>query len=141
MEDAVYHALTLTGGLAEVLLAWLVLRAIRQDREERRALTAKVEHLETDRMNRLEKKLDDHLAVDRPGEVALELNHLTEALKENTSLQREAAIKIARIDKELAAAMDRIASLSTWVANINEAYQSHLKDHSYDNRGRRKVNK
>ena len=51
-------------------------------------------------------------------------------LKENSSLQRENALQIARIDKNCASGhaelMKEISADKVWLANINEAVQKHI---------------
>ena len=114
------------GGLVGTLVLLLIKHNFERDRQEREQLASQVSRLETEKIAKLERQLDLHLENDNPRAVAVELKHLAEALRENTSLQREAGIKIARIDKELAASIDRVAALQLWVAGINESVQNHL---------------
>lgn len=114
-----------TGGAGSVFLFFLKRFFARQDRLEER-----LERLEKERFSRLEKQVEAHLKEDKPGEVALQLKHLAEALKENSSLQRENALQIARIDKNCAAGhaelMREVSADKVWLANINEAVQKHI---------------
>lgn len=114
-----------TGGAGGVFLFFLKRFFARQDRLEER-----LERLEKERFSRLEKQVEAHLKEDKPGEVALQLKHLAEALKENSSLQRENALQIARIDKNCAAGhaelMREVSADKVWLANINEAVQKHI---------------
>ena len=114
-----------TGGAGSVFLFFLKRFFTRQDRLEER-----LERLEKERFSRLEKQVEAHLKEDKPGEVALQLKHLAEALKENSSLQRENALQIARIDKNCAAGhaelMREVSADKVWLANINEAVQKHI---------------
>ena len=114
------------GGVVGTLVLLLIKHNFERDRQEREQLALQVSRLETEKIAKLERQLDLHLENDNPRAVAVELKHLAEALRENTSLQREAGIKIARIDKELAASIDRVAALQLWVAGINESVQNHL---------------
>ena len=117
--------LVVTGGAGSVFLFFLKRFFARQDRLEER-----LERLEKERFSRLEKQVEAHLKEDKPGEVALQLKHLAEALKENSSLQRENALQIARIDKNCAAGhaelMREVSADKVWLANINEAVQKHI---------------
>lgn len=114
-----------TGGAGGVFMFFLKRFFARQDRLEER-----LERLEKERFSRLEKQVEAHLKEDKPGEVALQLKHLAEALKENSSLQRENALQIARIDKNCAAGhaelMREVSADKVWLANINEAVQKHI---------------
>ena len=114
-----------TDGAGGVFLFFLKRFFARQDRLEER-----LERLEKERFSRLEKQVEAHLKEDKPGEVALQLKHLAEALKENSSLQRENALQIARIDKNCAAGhaelMREVSADKVWLANINEAVQKHI---------------
>ncbi|PVY45236.1 hypothetical protein C8D82_103150 [Victivallis vadensis] len=114
-----------TGGAGGVFMFFLKRFFARQDRLEER-----LERLEKERFSRLEKQVETHLKEDKPGEVALQLKHLAEALKENSSLQRENALQIARIDKNCAAGhaelMREVSADKVWLANINEAVQKHI---------------
>lgn len=114
-----------TGGAGGVFLFFVKRFFARQDRLEER-----LERLEKERFSRLEKQVEIHLKEDRPGEVALQLKYLAEALKENSSLQRENALQIARIDKTCvsghAELMKEISADKVWLANINEVIQKHI---------------
>ena len=114
------------GGLVGTLVLLLIKHSLERDRQEREQLALQVARLETEKIAKLERQLDQHLESANPRAVAVELEHLAEALRENTSLQREAGLKIARIDKELASSIDRIAGLQLWLASINDTVQLHL---------------
>ncbi len=114
------------GGLVGTLVLLLIKHSLERDRQEREQLALQVARLETEKIAKLEHQLDQHLESANPRAVAIELEHLAEALRENTSLQREAGLKIARIDKELASSIDRIAGLQLWLASINDTVQHHL---------------
>ena len=105
-----------TGGAGGVFLFFLKRFFARQDRLEER-----LERLEKERFSRLEEQVEAHLKEDKPGEVALQLKHLAEALKENSSLQRENALQIARIDKNCASGhaelMKDISADTVWLVN------------------------
>ncbi len=114
------------GGLVGTLVLFLIKHSLERDRQEREQLALQVTRLETEKIAKLERQLDQHLENANPRAVAVELKHLAEALRENTSIQREAGLKIARIDKELAASIDRTAGLQLWLASINDTLQNHL---------------
>lgn len=90
MNEFIYQTLTVTGGLsgvAALIVTWCVLKVIGQekaqreaDRRERNALVQKLERLENEKFASLQKKLEDHLAEDKPGEVALQFRHLNGTL-------------------------------------------------------------
>ena len=90
MNEFIYQTLTVTGGLsgvAALIVTWCVLKVIGQekaqreaDRRERNALVLKLERLENEKFASLQKKLEDHLAEDKPGEVALQFRHLNGTL-------------------------------------------------------------
>lgn len=90
MNEFIYQTLTVTGGLsgvAALIVTWCVLKVIGQekaqreaDRRERNALVQKLERLENEKFASLRKKLEDHLAEDKPGEVALQFRHLNGTL-------------------------------------------------------------
>lgn len=90
MNEFIYRTLTVTGGLsgvAALIVTWCVLKVIGQekaqreaDRRERNALVQKLERLENEKFASLQKKLEDHLAEDKPGEVALQFRHLNGTL-------------------------------------------------------------
>lgn len=90
MNEFIYQTLTVTGGLsgvAALIVTWCVLKVIAQekaqreaDRRERNALVQKLERLENEKFASLQKKLEDHLAEDKPGEVALQFRHLNGTL-------------------------------------------------------------
>ena len=70
-----------------LIVTWCVLKVIGQekaqreaDRRERNALVQKLERLENEKFASLQKKLEDHLAEDKPGEVALQFRHLNGTL-------------------------------------------------------------
>lgn len=90
MNEFIYQTLTVTGGLsgvAALIVTWCVLKVIGQekaqreaDRRERNALVQKLERLENEKFASLQKRLEDHLAEDKPGEVALQFRHLNGTL-------------------------------------------------------------
>lgn len=90
MNEFIYQTLTVTGGLsgvAALIVTWCVLKVIGQekaqreaDRRERNALVQKLERLENEKFASLQKKLEDHFAEDKPGEVALQFRHLNGTL-------------------------------------------------------------
>ena len=90
MNEFISQTLTVTGGLsgvAALIVTWCVLKVIGQekaqreaDRRERNALVQKLERLENEKFASLQKKLEDHLAEDKPGEVALQFRHLNGTL-------------------------------------------------------------
>lgn len=90
MNEFIYQTLTVTGGLsgvAALIVTWCVLKVIGQekaqreaDRRERNTLVQKLERLENEKFASLQKKLEDHLAEDKPGEVALQFRHLNGTL-------------------------------------------------------------
>jgi len=79
--------LVASSGVAALIVTWCVLKVIGQekaqreaDRRERNALVQKLERLENEKFASLQKKLEDHLAEDKPGEVALQFRHLNGTL-------------------------------------------------------------
>lgn len=100
------------------------------ERQERKELSEKLEVLEKEKFAELKRNFDEHVKEAKPRELALQLEYLAEALKENTSLQRENALQIARIDKNCAAGhaelIKEIAASKVWLANLNESVQQHI---------------
>lgn len=122
------------GGVVGSLVLWMLKRWAKRDKEEREALRDEVARLRREKIDVIERKLDEHLREDNPGMVAAQLSAIAAAIADLTSMQREMSAKVSKIDRELGGTVERVAAQQVWIANINEAIQRHL-NHSQDRRG------
>ena len=95
------------GGVVGALVLSLYKHSLKQeqeqreaDRRERAALSEKLERLENEKFAALQKKVDDHLEADKPGEVALQFRHLNGTLTKLTDKLDKVAEDVTALKTE-----------------------------------------
>lgn len=115
------------GGIGAFLFFLLKRHLARRD-----ALEQKLEQEKAEKLERVEKKIDDHLFADNPGKtderldkLSGEVMRLSHALeRDRESMQRD----MRSIDRTLGTLDGTLGGINKWLANMNEAVQKHITD-------------
>ena len=120
---SLYSALAGAGlpSLACIILCWLVWRQLTSDSAARKRLEEKVNTLETEKMKRLERRLDEHIREDKSQELLTEMKHV------NGNLETLMAQVSRTLETNAHQAAD-IESNKQYINNLREDLQTHIRD-------------
>lgn len=127
------------GAIVGGLVLWLVNRTLSEDRDEREKLAARVEVLETQKLDGLKKdlssideKLTTHLEEDNPKEVLRRFENIDQALSRLHSVlerkeERQSA-QYASVSRQLGELSEGIKSNDRFLDNLNKDFQRHQQN-------------
>lgn len=137
MNEMLFNVLTSTGcsGIVGLLIAWLVQRQLSADSAARKRLEEKVESLETEKLKKLEDKIDAHLLDDNPQAQLVEIRNLTGAinkLSDKLDLQSEQRQQMElRIEKRISTLESAVSESRNFTQNLYLSIQK-LRDQKHD---------
>ena len=120
---SLYSALAGAGlpSIACIILCWLVWRQLTSDSAARKRLEEKVNTLETEKIKRIESRLDGHIAGDKSQELLTEMKHV------NGNLESLMAQVSRALETNAAQAVD-IANNKQNINNLREDLQTHIRE-------------
>ena len=121
--ESLYSALLGAGlpSIACIVLCWLVWRQLTSDAAARKRLEEKVSDLETEKISKLESRLDTHIKADRSLELLTEMKHVNGNLELLTA-------QVSRALETNAGQASDIRSNKEYIDNLREDLQSHIRE-------------
>lgn len=104
------------GGVVGALVVTLVRHSLAKDQAERAALAAQVTRLENEKFKQLSEKVDEHLRLDNPGVVGVQLQTLGGQLEKLSN-------KIDRMSDDLSGLKSDIENNKNFVQNLYGSVQ------------------
>lgn len=122
MIDSLYSALIGAGvpSIACIVLSWLVWRQLNADSAARKRLEEKVSHLEVEKFDKLEKRVDAHIAQDKSQELLTTMKHINGNIEKLTT-------QVSRALETNAGQSRDIENNKLYIANLREDLQSHIQ--------------
>ena len=121
--ESLYSALLGAGlpSIACIVLCWLVWRQLMSDSAARKRLEEKVSTLETEKISKIESRLDTHIKADRSLELLTEMKHV------NGNLERLTA-QVSRALETNAGQSKDIENNKQYINNLREDLQAHIRE-------------
>ena len=121
--ESLYSALLGAGvpSLACIVLCWLVWRQLTADAAARKRLEEKVSCLETEKISKIESRLDTHIKDDKSQELLTEMRHVNGNLEKLTA-------QVSRALETNASQASDIRNNQQYIENLREDLQSHIRE-------------
>ena len=128
--NLLYSALVGAGfpSIACIVLCWLVWRqntsdsaARKRDEEDLRKVKDKVNSLETEKISRLETRLEEHIKEDKSIELLTEMKHVNGNLEKLTA-------QVSRALETNAGQSKDIENNKQYISNLREDLQAHIRE-------------
>ena len=118
-----YSALVGAGlpSIACIILCWLVWRQLTSDSAARKRLEEKVNTLETEKIKRIESRLDQHIKEDKSQELLTEMKHVNGNLEKLT-------MQVSRALETNAGQSKDIENNKQYINNLREDLQTHIRE-------------
>ena len=122
MIDSLYSALIGAGvpSLACIVLCWLVWRQLNADSAARKRLEERVNTLEVEKFDKLEKRVDSHISQDKSQELLTTMKHINGNIEKLTT-------QVSRALETNAGQSRDIENNKLYIANLREDLQSHIQ--------------
>ena len=120
---SLYSALAGAGlpSIACMILCWLVWRQLTSDSAARKRLEEKVNALETEKIKRLEARLETHIKEDKSQELLTEMKHVNGNLEKLTA-------QVSRALETNAGQSRDIENNKQYIDNLREDLQTHIRE-------------
>lgn len=120
---SLYSALAGAGlpSIACMILCWLVWRQLTSDSAARKRLEEKVNALETEKIKRLEARLETHIKEDKSLELLTEMKHVNGNLEKLTA-------QVSRALETNAGQSRDIENNKQYIDNLREDLQAHIRE-------------
>lgn len=118
-----YSALTGAGipSIACIILCWLVWRQLTSGAAAQKRLEEKVQILETEKMHRIETRLEQHIKEDKSQELLTEMKHVNGNLEKLTA-------QVSRALETNAGQSKDIENNKQYISNLREDLQEHIRE-------------
>lgn len=120
---SLYSALAGAGlpSIACMILCWLVWRQLTSDSAARKRLEEKVNLLETEKIKRIETRLEQHIREDKSQELLTEMKHVNGNLEKLT-------MQVSRALETNAGQSRDIENNKQYINNLREDLQAHIRE-------------
>ena len=121
--ETLYSALIGAGApsLACAILCWLTWRQLTADASARKRLEEKVARLETEKLGKLERRVEEHIKADRSQELLAEIRHLNGNVEKVTT-------QLTRALETNAGQEAKLEHTMQYADNLRDDLQAHIRD-------------